>query len=68
MKHAETKDGTTWLDVREFSKKQQKNPVTIRIWCRTGFLVELGFVIERDVTGHWKIGVPESHPAHAQFS
>jgi hypothetical protein len=52
---------TTWLTVREFATKQEKRPVTIYKWISEGFVVELGFRINRDATGHWKIGIPQDH-------
>lgn len=68
MKYVDTKTGTIWLDVKEFAEKQQKNSKTIRLWCISGFAVELGLLVHRDVTGHWKIGIPSSHQAFSQFS
>jgi len=68
MKIVETSTGTVWLDIPEFARKQNKNPETIRRWIVSGFAMELGFVIHRDPTGHWRIGIPRNHQSYPQFS
>jgi hypothetical protein len=68
MKYVDSRTGTIWLDVKEFAEKQRKDPVTIRQWCNSGFVVELGLLVHRDVTGHWKIGIPQSHQSFSQFA
>lgn len=68
MKTVDTATGTVWLDVPEFARKQQKARTTIYEWCASGFVVELGYVIRKDVTGHWRIGIPPEHSAYSQFA
>ncbi len=58
---------TIWLTVKDFAKKQQKRPVTIYRWIETNFVIELGFSINRDCTGHVKIGIPPEHPSYRHF-
>lgn len=58
----------TWLKPSEFAVRQCKRVRTIQLWCKSGFIVELGFILCRDVTGNWLIGVPYHHPSYAQFA
>lgn len=56
-----------WLTVQEFAEKQGKSPSRIYEWCQTGFVIELGFLLKKDYTGHWRIGVSVRHPAFHEF-
>ncbi len=56
-----------WLDVREFSRVLMKSQKTIWGWCLSGFIVELGYILEKDPTGHYRIGITPSHPCYTQF-
>jgi hypothetical protein len=38
----------------------QRTPQMIRNWVRSGFIVEIGFSVRKDITGHYIIGVPTS--------
>ena len=49
-----------WLPISQVAKEYSRDPESIRRWCLSGFLIELGFAIRRDQTGHWIIGVPQS--------
>jgi hypothetical protein len=68
MKTIDPKTETVWLNAREFAAKQNKVKNTIYKWCASGFIIELGFVLSRDATGHYLIGVPKTHPAYQQFA
>ena len=56
-----------WLTVREFAAKQNRHRLTIYRWVADGFVLELGFKLRRDVTGHITIGIPSDHPAFSDF-
>lgn len=58
---------TRWLSVKDFAKVQRKQPVTIYQWVNSGFILEIGFRVVRDVTGHVFIGVNPEHPSYAEF-
>jgi hypothetical protein len=47
-----------WIPPSQFALAYDKHPATIRQWCITGFIVEMGYQLKRDVKGHWFIGVP----------
>jgi len=49
---------TVWVPVSDFAVEFNKNPVTIKHWIANGFLLELGYRVKRDFTGHWIIGIP----------
>jgi hypothetical protein len=49
-----------WLTITEFANEWQKDPVTIRRWCYSGFCLKLGFKLHREYNGRWRIGIPES--------
>jgi hypothetical protein len=48
----------TWVPVSVIAAEYQRTPQMIRNWVRNGFIVEIGFSVRRDVTGHYIIGVP----------
>ena len=50
-----------WLNPRQLGSLYQKDATTIRLWCSTGFCIELGLVVRKDATGHWLVGIPSSH-------
>jgi hypothetical protein len=56
-----------WLTVREFAAKQNKRPVTIYKWVADGFVLELGFRLRFDATGHITIGIPHDHQSFQDF-
>jgi hypothetical protein len=49
-----------WLPVSAIAREYQKSPQMIRNWVKSGFILEIGYVVKRDVTGHFIIGVPAS--------
>lgn len=53
-------DGLVWIPASEIAREYNRTPRLIRVWCSTGFLIELGYRIRRDATGHWIVGVPHS--------
>lgn len=60
-------DGAVWLNVNEFAARQNRPTITIYKWVNNGFIVELGFLLRYDWTGHILIGIPRQHNAYAQF-
>ena len=50
----------TWVPVSVIAAEYQRTPQMIRNWVRSGLIVEIGFRVRRDVTGHFIIGVPTS--------
>lgn len=62
-----TRDGErVWMPISVVAKEYNRHPESIRRWCENGFLIELGFTIRRDETGHWIVGIP--HSIFANFS
>lgn len=47
-----------WLSVSDIAREYDRTPTMIRVWCRTGFIITLGYHVRKDHTGHWLIGVP----------
>jgi len=47
-----------WVPVSALAREYQKHPFTIRRWITSGFIFTLGYRVRRDVTGHWRIGIP----------
>jgi hypothetical protein len=47
-----------WIPLSAVAKEYNRHPESIRRWCVSGFLIELGFSIRQDETGHWIVGVP----------
>lgn len=50
----------TWVPVSMIAAEYHRTPQMIRNWVRSGFIVEIGFSVRKDVTGHYIIGVPTS--------
>lgn len=53
-------ESLTWVPVVVIAREYEKSPQMIRNWIRSGFILELGFMVKRDVTGHFKVGVPDA--------
>jgi len=47
-----------WLPISAIAREYQKTPQMIRNWVKSGFILEIGYAVRRDVTGHFIIGVP----------
>lgn len=58
---------TLWLTVSNFAKKMNRQPITIYKWCESGFIVELGYLLRKDCTGRWSIGIPHKHESYLNF-
>jgi hypothetical protein len=56
----------TWIPLSLLALEYQKSKETVRLWIKSGFIVEIGFHVKRDVTGHYIIGVPNNE--FAKFS
>jgi hypothetical protein len=48
-----------WLPISAIAREYNRDPESIRRWCLNGFMIELGYTIRRDETGHWIVGVPQ---------
>jgi len=53
-------DEITWVPVSVIAAEYQRTPQMIRNWVKNGLIVQIGFSVRRDVTGHFIIGVPTS--------
>ena len=60
------KQEITWVPVSVIATEYQRTPQMIRNWVKSGFIVEIGFSVKKDVTGHYIIGVPTDY--FRQFS
>jgi hypothetical protein len=49
-----------WFTVTEAARYFSKDPSVIRRWCYSGAFLEFGFRAQRDPTGHWYLGVPDT--------
>ena len=49
-----------WLSVSHIAREYNRTPRQMRNWCANGLLIELGYTIRRDETGHWIVGVPQN--------
>jgi hypothetical protein len=50
----------TWVPIAVIAAEYQRTPQMIRNWVRSGLIVEIGFSVRKDITGHYIIGVPTS--------
>lgn len=53
-----------WLTISEAAEFFDKDTSAIRRWCYSGAAVYFGFKVYRDITGHWKIGIPSAENLH----
>ena len=51
-------NGIVWVPASEVAIEFGRVPRTMRRWCDTGYVLNLGYRIKRDQTGHWLVGVP----------
>ena len=49
--------GITWQRPSQFAAEYNKSPLTVRRWCRSGFILTLGYLVVIDPKGRWMIGV-----------
>jgi hypothetical protein len=42
-----------WVPVSEIARRYGKHSVTIKRWCKDGFILHLGFRIRKDPKGQW---------------
>lgn len=56
----------TWVPLSVIAVEYKRDPETIRRWAVNGLLVECGFSVRRDITGHWIVGIPQN--IYATFS
>jgi hypothetical protein len=47
-----------WVPMSVIASEYKRDVETIRRWAISGLLVEVGFVVRKDLTGHWSVGVP----------
>jgi len=48
----------TWVPLSVIAQEYKRDVETIRRWAISGLLVEVGFVVRKDLTGYWSVGVP----------
>lgn len=48
-----TEGGTLWVPLSDIAKEFSRPRQTIAIWCRTGFILTIGYRAKRDHKGHW---------------
>lgn len=61
------KNKALWLTASQLATKYNKEAQTIRLWFRDGFFIKRGYLIERDPTGHWRVGIPSDHADYPEF-
>jgi hypothetical protein len=47
-----------WLTISQAAKHFDKDVSVIRRWCYSGAAVTFGFLVRRDQTRHWQLGIP----------
>jgi hypothetical protein len=53
-----------WLPLSVMAEMYSKSAECIRLWCHDGFILSLGYRLQREPRGHWRIGVPYSEYAN----
>ncbi len=53
-----TSDGIVWLTPPQLAIEFDKTDMTVRRWCYDGFILSLGYRLQRGPKGRWLIGVP----------
>jgi hypothetical protein len=48
----------TWIPLSMLAEEYNRSTRLMRQWVQTGFVLELGYAVRRDETGHWIVGVP----------
>ena len=48
------------LTITEVAREFNKTRKTIHEWCQSGFILQLGYTVRRDATGHWFLTPPPS--------
>ena len=48
----------TWVPLSLIAQEYKRDIRTIQRWAINGLLVEVGFAVRKDLTGHWSVGVP----------
>jgi hypothetical protein len=47
-----------WIPLSILAEEYGRSTRLMREWAETGFIIELGYAVRKDETGHWIIGVP----------
>ena len=47
-----------WVSAQEFADEYHKSRGTIGNWIETGYILQMGFRLKRDISGFWLIGKP----------
>lgn len=55
-----------WVPITVIAVEYKRSPEFIRRWCVSGFILELGYSLRRDLDGRWLVGVPQ--PLFERFS
>ena len=57
-------DPLTWVPLNVIAIEYHRSPESMRLWCVSGFMLELGYSLRKDELGRWQVGVPASLLAH----
>jgi hypothetical protein len=49
---------TGWLTISQVAREFGKTRQTIHNWVTSGFILTLGYRVQRDVTGYWLLQPP----------
>jgi hypothetical protein len=60
MSYVMTASPVKWVPLSVIAIEYNRVPAAIRQWCSNGFILELGYSLRKDSTGHWIVGVPFS--------
>ncbi len=47
-----------WLTISAVAIQFNKTRQTIHNWCRSGFIITLGYQLRRDPQGNWRLNPP----------
>jgi hypothetical protein len=47
-----------WVPLSVIATEYHRDVETIRRWVHSGLLVQVGFVVRKDLTGYWSVGIP----------
>ncbi len=60
-------DKVLWFTSSQLAAKYDKEAQTIRLWFRERFFQKQGYLVERDPTGHCRVGIPSNHAHYREF-
>ena len=57
---------TVWVSPSIVASEYNRSSVAIQGWCISGFVVEIGWKLQRTMKGHWEICIPSDQFAKFQ--